>query len=221
VCGVGVGTCVGAVGREPVRSICRRRSVCRIGALPDVRASASIHGFTDAGVSSAPLRRQRYRGTRGPQVAMQPIRTYDLWFVCAVSHELLSYGSASGRCARGCVACRATGLVLIQTVGYEYMIYSTQTQIATTQDLPGPHAGRMSLLDPLHCRRSTRAEGNAWTAVIRSGGAGEGNAPYSRERGGRHRPVVANPTTYLTGGRRLLATLFSRSLVSSPHTKNR
>ena len=30
---------------------------------------------------------------------------------------------------------------------------------------------------PLHCRRSTRAVGNAWTAVIRSCGAGEGNGP--------------------------------------------
>ena len=29
-------------------------------------------GFTDAGVSSAPLERQRYRGNRGPQVACNP-----------------------------------------------------------------------------------------------------------------------------------------------------
>ena len=40
----------------------RRRCVRALG----------IPGFTDAGVSSAPLERQRYRGNRGPQVACNP-----------------------------------------------------------------------------------------------------------------------------------------------------
>ena len=41
-------------------------------------------GFTDAGVSSAPLERQRYRGNRGPQIA------------CGLSVHMSRFGAREG-----------------------------------------------------------------------------------------------------------------------------
>ena len=92
-------------------------------------------GFTDAGVSSAPLERPKGRGNRGPQIACDTSahmsRREGLLRVLDPRTVLPSQRGGQPRSGLGAY----DGTVHVWTVIQRYMIQLTQTQTVTSQDL--------------------------------------------------------------------------------------
>ena len=99
-----------------------------------------IPGFTDAGVSSAPLERPKGRGNWGPQIACDISAHMSRREMCVGPFECSISIMLPWPCQRvgqGRALVWARTMVQVRTELQRYMIQLTQAQTATAQDLPG------------------------------------------------------------------------------------